>query len=209
MQTDQTQRVKGKTRWPVVGAIAAALAASVCCIGPIVLLALGVSGAWIGSLSALEPYRPIFMVVALAFLGFGFYRVCRKPTVEECKEGSVCAAPNSGRINKVALWTATVVILGLFAYPNIAAHFAASSPVTAQPAGPTESVVLKVDGMTCAGCTATVTKSLKNLTGIRDVRVTLEPPRATVQYNPEKVSVEDMTKATEHAGYPAALDDAN
>ena len=63
----------------LIGAVVSAIAASICCVGPLVLLALGVSGAWIGNLTALEPYRQIFMVAALGFLGFAFYRVYRKP----------------------------------------------------------------------------------------------------------------------------------
>ncbi|MGV8617633.1 mercuric transporter MerT family protein, partial [Pseudomonas aeruginosa] len=38
----------------------AAILASTCCLGPLVLIALGFSGAWIGSLTVLEPYRPFF-----------------------------------------------------------------------------------------------------------------------------------------------------
>ena len=44
----------------LVAAILAAIGASVCCVGPLVLLALGIGGAWIGNLAALEPYRPAF-----------------------------------------------------------------------------------------------------------------------------------------------------
>jgi hypothetical protein len=59
----------------LVGSILAAFGASICCVGPLVLLALGISGAWISSLTALEPYRPIFMGLTLLFLGFAFYRL--------------------------------------------------------------------------------------------------------------------------------------
>jgi mercuric ion transport protein len=59
----------------LVAGILSAIGASICCIGPLVLLALGVGGAWIGSLTALEPYRPIFIGLTPLLLGFAFYGI--------------------------------------------------------------------------------------------------------------------------------------
>src|SRR5258707_6370471 len=59
----------------LVAGILAAVGASICCVGPLVLLALGVSGAWIGSLTALEPYRPFFIGLTLLFLAVAFHRL--------------------------------------------------------------------------------------------------------------------------------------
>ena len=64
-----TTQPKRHGKWGVIGAIAAAIAASGCCIGPLVLAVLGVSGAWVGNLTAFEPYRPIFMTLTLGLLG--------------------------------------------------------------------------------------------------------------------------------------------
>lgn len=91
------------------GGVIGAIVASSCCIAPLVLVTLGVSGAWIGSLTALEPYKPIFIAVTVVFLGLGFWRVyfARKP---ECAEGSYCARPESGVVVQIALWTATVIV---------------------------------------------------------------------------------------------------
>jgi mercuric ion transport protein len=55
----------------------AAILASACCLGPLVLIALGFSGAWIGNLTVLEPYRPIFIGVALVALFFAWRRIYR------------------------------------------------------------------------------------------------------------------------------------
>ena len=76
----------------------------------LVLLTLGISGAWIGNLTALEPYKPIFAVIALGFIGAGFWQVYfRKPTV--CEPGSYCARPASARITKSALWASLVLVV--------------------------------------------------------------------------------------------------
>ncbi|EFB9870222.1 TPA: mercuric transporter MerT family protein, partial [Salmonella enterica subsp. enterica serovar Minnesota] len=47
---------------PIIGGVIAAVGAGLCCAGPFVLLLLGVSGSWIGNLTLLEPYRPIFIL---------------------------------------------------------------------------------------------------------------------------------------------------
>lgn len=96
--------------WLASGGIIGALLASSCCIIPLLLLTLGVSGAWIGNLTALEPYGPYFSAVALAFIGLGFRRVHLKATTD-CGEGSYCARPHSSLITKSALWIATALVL--------------------------------------------------------------------------------------------------
>jgi mercuric ion transport protein len=103
-----------------VAGIAAAIGASACCILPLVLFALGISGAWIGSLVALEPYKPYFIAAAILSLGFGFYKVYSKPKVEACEEGSFCAHPDSDRINKISLWLAAMLVGLAILWPYIA-----------------------------------------------------------------------------------------
>jgi mercuric ion transport protein len=86
------------------------------------LFTLGVSGAWIGNLTALEPYQPVFAAIAAACLGYGFYLVYRKPKTA-CTEGSYCASPSSSRLAKIGLWTALVLVLIAVGFPRIAALF--------------------------------------------------------------------------------------
>lgn len=105
-----------------IGGILAALGAASCCVVPFALFMLGVSGAWIGNLTALEPYQPIFAAVALGFLGYGFYLVYRKPKVA-CAEGSYCAKPGSGRAAKIGLWTATILVVVALGFPRLAPLF--------------------------------------------------------------------------------------
>jgi mercuric ion transport protein len=105
-----------------VGGILAALAAASCCVVPFALFMLGISGAWISNLTALEPFQPIFAAATLGCLGYGFYLVYRKPNVA-CAEGSYCAKPSSGRITKIGLWTATVVVIIALGFPKLAPLF--------------------------------------------------------------------------------------
>ena len=97
-------------RWFAVGGALGALLASSCCILPLILISLGVSGAWIGSLTALEAYKPVFIGIAAAFIAAGFWRVyLRKP--QPCEEGAACARPGSARFTKAALWISTLLVL--------------------------------------------------------------------------------------------------
>lgn len=95
--------------WFAAGGIVGALLASSCCILPLALVLLGVSGAWIGNLTALEPYKPWFVGATLVFLALGFRQVYFRPK-PSCQDGSYCARPQASLITKSALWTATVLI---------------------------------------------------------------------------------------------------
>jgi mercuric ion transport protein len=91
------------------GGVIGAVLASSCCIGPLVLIMLGASGPWIGNLTALKAYQPVFVSVTLVFLGFGFWHVYGKSKLA-CDEGSHCATPTADRVVKISLWLATVLV---------------------------------------------------------------------------------------------------
>src|SRR5256885_3904101 len=76
----------------MAGGLLGALAASSCCILPLVLFSLGVSGAWIGNFTQLAPYQPYFIAATLACLGYGYWLVYRPPTVA-CVDGGARARP--------------------------------------------------------------------------------------------------------------------
>ena len=99
-----------KEKLLVVGGVASALAASSCCIVPLVLVSVGVSGAWIGHLTALAPYQPVFILLAVACLGAGYWVVYR-PTVK-AGVGSVCATPRWGRFVMRAVWIKAFLWIG-------------------------------------------------------------------------------------------------
>lgn len=100
------------------GGTLAALVASVCCLGPLVLVTLGISGAWISSLSALEPYRPVFIGVALMFMVLAYRQIYMKaPQPEACEPGALCALPQTNRVYRVMFWLVLALILFSLAFP--------------------------------------------------------------------------------------------
>ncbi|MFC1836575.1 mercuric transporter MerT family protein [Thermodesulfobacteriota bacterium] len=207
MKTDKKQIIQKRGRWGLIGAIVSVIAASLCCVGPLVLLALGVSGAWMGSMTVLEPYRPLFMILVFGFLGTAFYRIYRKPKEESCEEEACCASPRQDRLNKAALWTVTVLVLGFLALPYAVPYLSAGGDgKPAVRAGiHTKTATLGVRNMTCAACTVPVAKSLKKIDGVIEAKVSYEPPRAIVEYDPAKVRIQDMIAATTGVGYPSSV----
>lgn len=106
-----------------VGGILAALGAATCCVVPFGLFVAGVSGAWIGNLTALKPYQPVFVGIAIVCLGSGFHSVYWKSKPADCAEGSYCARPSAGRNAKMGLWIATVLVVIAVGFPYVARLF--------------------------------------------------------------------------------------
>ena len=95
----------------------AAILASICCLGPLVLVSIGISGAWIGNLRVLEPYRPIFIGAALVALFFAYRRIFRP--AEACKPREVCAVPQVKTAQKI-IFVIVAALTGLaIAFPYI------------------------------------------------------------------------------------------
>src|SRR5215468_1280429 len=92
-----------------VGGVLAALATSSCCILPLMLFSLGVSGAWIGNFTRLAPYQPYFIAATFVFLGYGYWLVYQSRT-HACAEGEACARPLPNRIVRASLILATVLV---------------------------------------------------------------------------------------------------
>jgi mercuric ion transport protein len=109
----------GRQRLFAVGGILGALAASSCCIVPLILFSLGIGGAWIGNLTALAPYKPLFVAGTAGLLGYGFYLVHWKPQ-RACAEDTACARPIPNRLVRLALWIATALVIAAFAFDYVA-----------------------------------------------------------------------------------------
>ena len=117
--TDNTNTGNNKkTRIVAIGGVLGALAASTCCVVPLVLFSLGISGAWIGQLTALSPYQPIFIAITLGFLGYGYWLVYQNRKAA-CADDQFCAKPLPSRLVNFSLWFATALIMLAFAWPNI------------------------------------------------------------------------------------------
>ena len=92
-----------------VGGLVAAIGASSCCVLPLVLFALGISGAWIGNLTALAPYQPIFIGAAAGLLALGYRQAYRRQRT--CASDASCAGRPPGLVVKFGLIAATLLVI--------------------------------------------------------------------------------------------------
>jgi mercuric ion transport protein len=104
----------------VAGALAA-IGASVCCVGPLVLLALGIGGTWAGNLTAMAPYRPVFIGLTLLFLGLAFRALYLVPQV--CEPGTPCADAGTIKRQRFLFWSVSALLVALLAVPCLAPLF--------------------------------------------------------------------------------------
>ena len=105
------------TKTALAGGVLAAIGASACCVGPLLLLSLGIGGAWIAHLTALEPFRPVFIVLTLAFLALAFWKLYIAP--QSCAVDGSCVADRTRKIQRILFWVLTPVVILLVASPWI------------------------------------------------------------------------------------------
>lgn len=102
--------MNNKTKLPLIGGTIAALLSTVCCILPLLLLTLGVSGAWMSNLTALEPYKPYFIIIASVLLWVAYSKIFL--TKRACEDGKPCAVVENNQKYKIIFWIAVGLILG-------------------------------------------------------------------------------------------------
>lgn len=103
------------------GGLVGALAASSCCILPVVLFSLGISGAWIGNFTQFAPYKPYFVIATALFLACGYWLVYRSSKLA-CADGDACARSLPNRIVNIVLVTATVLVIAAFGFDYVAPY---------------------------------------------------------------------------------------
>ncbi|WP_026337683.1 mercuric transporter MerT family protein [Saccharophagus degradans] len=111
--------LKNKSLWSMLAGLGAAIGASLCCAGPLILLSLGVSGAWIANLASLEPYRPLFVAAVFALFGWAGWQLFKtdSPGSGDCKPGEACATPETQRNRKTLFVVSLIAAIGFVASP--------------------------------------------------------------------------------------------
>jgi len=197
--------------WSLGAGLGAAIAASACCTIPLALVSLGVGGTWISGLTALAPYRWIFVTFAmgaLAYAGYNEWQMSRRPDCD-------CETVFSSTTRRSLLGVGALVVLALVVSPwllgtsptqQAQASIAGAQDGSRASATPASfrQVVLEVEGMTCATCPKTVKTALNGVDGVYSAEATFKPPEAVVRFDPDKVSVEELTEATANAGFPSS-----
>jgi copper chaperone CopZ len=190
------------------GSVLAAITASLCCIGPLVAVALGAGGLTASAVS--EKWRPVFLGITLALLALAWYLTYHKPKAA-CEPGSACAAKPAAKWNKVVLWIATVFVRVTAAVPSLSsAVISAARPgadaccaPSAVSDGNLAVLRVKIPGMDCAACALNIQAVLKKQAGLTQARVRFDAKEAVVQYDATKISPEKIIAAIHQTGFKA------
>jgi copper chaperone CopZ len=180
--------------------ILAAILGSICCVGPLLLIAVGLGA----GAAVISRYHWLFIAAAIAALAFAWTRYFREKTICACEPATM----QGRRSGTVTLLIATVIVLG-FGIFNVTRHVFASAPASVQAQSELTNgltrVVIPVEGMTCATCEVGVRYALKSVTGVESARVSAGTKTATVDYDPTKTHPEKLVAAINSTGYRATL----
>lgn len=199
---------KNNSKGAVATGVIAALAASSCCIPPVIAAIAGVGGA-AGSLSWMEPLRPYLIGLAVVAIGYAWYNHLKPKTVsasgmkeDDC--GCDIEKPKwyqtKGFLVGMTLFAAISITFpyysGIF-YPNN------KQEVVIVDNSSIQKINVSIEGMTCDACQNHVNHAVNELTGIVDVNTSYAKGNATVQFDDTKTSVDEIKKAINSTGYKA------
>ena len=204
-----------KERFAIVGAVIAAIGASLCCLGPLLFLVLGLGV--FSAAAVFDTARPYLLVAALLLLVFGFYRVYfrRQPS---CRPNEVCETTPINRASRIGLWIASIAVLSFALSPNYTGYLASAilrrqqsmttSPARSQAAShkagsQLQTITVKVPGMTCTACEVPIRDALTNTPGVVSADVSYQRGDARLEYDPEKTNVDQIKRAIDSTGYRA------
>lgn len=190
------------------GGMLAALAASLCCVGPVLFALLGL-GAF-GASSLFLSLRPYLLAVAVFALAFGFYRAYFRR--EACAPGEACATKPVSRVSRPVLWVAALGVTAFAVSPHYVGYLAAAFTRSTQPApaaapsvstqtSALETVTVEVAGMDCQSCEVPINAALANTQGVRSSDVSFERGNVRVQYDPRQTDLNQIRRAIDSTGF--------
>jgi len=187
-------------KWLAGTGLLAVIAASLCCITPVIALIAGVSGI-ASTFSWLEPARPWLLLLAGLSLGLAwwvYFRNRRKEIACDCEPGEKKPFLQSGKF--LSIITVLAVILSLFPYYSDV-FYRDPDPVISGDNVRYESVVFKVKGMTCTGCEEHIDHEVKSLAGVADSKSDYAAGETIVSYNPGQLDADSIEAIINSTGY--------
>lgn len=177
-----------------------AVAASLCCITPVLALVAG-TGGLASSFSWIEPARPYLIGLTVAVLGFAWYMKLRPKRVDEC--GCEVEAKPKFLQSKTFLLIITVFAGLMISFPSYAKFFFPKNEKTVivSDKSKVQNVEVNIKGMTCEACEAEVNHEIHKLPGIIESVVSYEKRNATIKFDNSKTTVKDILAAISATGY--------
>ncbi len=177
-----------------------AIAASLCCITPVLALIAGASGL-ASSFSWLEPARPYLIGVTILVIGFAWYQKLKPKKEIDCE----CETDEKPKFiqSKKFLGTVTAFAIIMIAFPFYAHIFYpnADKQVIVVDKSNIRTIEFSVSGMTCAGCEEHVNHEVSKLSGIIKSTASFKNENAIVEFDNSKTNLKEIEKAINKTGY--------
>ncbi len=182
--------------WTLTGGVIAGLTASLCCIGPLLALSLG-----LGSFAAsawFAQWRPVFLTITFVLLGVAWYLAYRRPEID-CDDGSCARSPS--KASRISLWLGTLVALAAAIYPSLPAtnHQINAATVAARDA----KLTVLIPSMDCPPCAKGIEASLSRAPGVKQAAVDYDTKAAILVYDPSVTSSDKLLALIDASGFPA------
>ncbi|MBI2447654.1 MAG: cation transporter [Candidatus Omnitrophica bacterium] len=179
--------------------IFSAIFASICCLGPLILVLVGLGSLGIGA--AIGKYHWWFLGggILLLITAWSYYFKEKKSC--DLKH---CQMENK-RLTQIILVVATLVVL-FFIGLNLYAYLGKPKDINkAAMVKNEETVIIPVEGMTCFTCEVTVTSAIKRLDGVVSASASVSEKAANVIYDPNKTDINRLIEAINKTGYKASM----
>lgn len=189
-----------KQSWILAGGLLAALAASICCIGPLIALTLGIGG--LAAASSFAEWRPYFLGASFVLLGAAWYLTYRRPrATAECAPGKACASRPARTTQKIVLWIVTTIAVpaALFPYLIPSASIAASSA----PAVGGAELRVSIPTMDCAACAKGIEATLRRQPGVLQATVDYDSKQGVIVFDAQATSANQLVAAIDSTGFKA------
>ncbi|WP_303312629.1 mercuric transport protein MerTP [Hymenobacter sp. BT730] len=183
----------------------AALAASLCCLTPLLAIVGGLGGVATSSFSWLEPLRPYLVALTMGVLGFAWYQQLRPRLADADACGCPVPARPSWRQSRGFLGVVTVLAGLLLAFPFYGARFypsTTSKPAVATRVAPVwQTSTYRIGGMSCAACAQHIEHDVQQLAGVQSVQVSYEQGTAQVRFDAARTPAAQIEQAINGTGY--------
>ena len=188
-----------KQSWILAGGLLSAVAASLCCIGP--LLAVVASAGSFAAAGWFERWRPAFLAITAALLAVAWWLALRARR-QACQDAA-CASPRRGAWTLGILCFSTLIVGAVALFPQLA-QTAAGRPATAAAVPVSGSVLrVRIPGMDCAACALGIEGTLKRVPGIRAATVRYASKDAEIVYDSAAISPEAVIARIDATGFKA------
>jgi copper chaperone CopZ len=179
----------------------AAIAGSLCCIGPLLALITG-SGSVLSMMPWLSAARPYLIAVSILALSLAFWQAYKRPKVVQDDCGCTVETKRPLLKSKTFLWIVTALSVILFAFPYLTSWSLNSSYDHTSVPDWSDTLELSVDGMTCQACEAHIVQSTKGIEGVFKTEASYSKHSATIWYDRKRVEPKTVIETIEQiTGY--------